>query len=128
MMGSVVGIGSDLISQQRVAAALDHLGDRFARRILTPSEMEVWNSKKQSANYLAKQFAAKEALSKALGTGIAKGVSFQDFEVSRADSGQPLAELSGAAKDHMQRLNGAVAHISLTDEGDLIMAFAVISA
>ena len=90
----IVGIGIDIVQIARIKAALDRLGERFAQRILTSTEMLRWQQQGQSAPWLAKRFAAKEALAKAMGTGIGK-LSFQDIEVLRLESGAPALQLHG---------------------------------
>ena len=124
---SVVGIGTDMIHQSRIEQALERHGERFARRILTPAERLLWQQRRCSANFLAKQYAAKEALAKALGTGIAKGVGFQQLQVLRNDQGAPVVELFDGALQRLHSRGGQTAMISLTDDGGLIMAFAVLS-
>lgn len=124
---AVVGVGTDILAVARIEAVLARTGERFARRILTPAELQLWQARGCPANFVAKQFAAKEALAKALGTGIGAGVSFQQMEVLRSAAGAPLVTLSGAAADHLQRLGGRQALISLSDDQGLILAFAVLS-
>ncbi len=86
---AIVGIGTDIAEIARIEKALERSGDAFASRILTESEMSVYAGLKQKGRYLAKRFAVKEAASKALGTGIAKGVTFQDFIISNDEFGAP---------------------------------------
>lgn len=123
----IVGIGTDLLDSRRIERAYQRRGERLIRRFLTPAEQQVWQQRGQSLNYLAKRFAAKEALAKALGTGIAKGVGFQQLEILNDEHGAPQVILHGAARQRMQQLGGRQALISLSDEGDWIQAFAVIS-
>jgi holo-[acyl-carrier protein] synthase len=123
----VVGIGTDLLDSRRIEQAYRRRGERLISRFLTPAEQQVWQQRGQSLNYLAKRFAAKEALAKALGTGIAKGVGFQQLEILNDEHGAPQVVLYGAARQRMQQLGGRQALISLSDEGDWIQAFAVIS-
>ena len=124
----VVGVGTDLIRESRLQGSLDRHGERFARRILTEAERLLWQQRRCSVNFLAKQYAAKEALAKALGTGIAKGVGFQQLEVLRNEQGAPYAVLHGAARERLEALGGSRAWISLTDDDQMIQAFAVLSA
>ncbi|WP_221799071.1 holo-ACP synthase [Oceanobacter mangrovi] len=123
----VVGIGTDMIRQQRVAAVYQRKGERFVQRILTAAEQQLWQQRGGSENFLAKQYAAKEAIAKALGTGIAKGVGFQQIEVLRDAHGAPLVRLYDAAEQRLFQLGGQTALLSLTDDGGLILAFAVLS-
>ncbi len=123
----IVGIGTDIASIPRVEAAWKRSGERFARRILTETEYAVFEQRNCSVSYLASRFAAKEAASKALGTGIGK-VSFQELEVSNMESGAPVLTFSGAALT-LQLAKGIVRlHISLSDEKDYAQAFVVLEA
>ncbi len=121
------GIGTDLLDQRRIASVFDKQGKRFAQRILTPEELTVWESRDQSVNYLAKRFAAKEAIAKALGTGIAKGISFQQMTITSDEAGKPVVTLSGQALIRAKGLGGEQIMLSLSDEGDMILAFAILS-
>lgn len=123
----VRAIGTDLLDSQRIAQSLNRHGLRLARRILTATELELWHSRNDSANFLAKQFAAKEALAKALGTGIAQGVGFQQMEVLRDELGAPVVQLYGQAAARLTELGAQKALLSLSDEGDWVLAFAVLS-
>lgn len=124
---SIKGIGADLLDQSRIEKVLSKQGERFSKRILTPEELLVWQGKECSVNFLAKRFAAKEAISKALGTGIAKGIGFQQMNISADDLGKPIVVLSGAALERAQELGGQEVLLSLSDEGEMILAFAVLS-
>ena len=124
---SAKGVGTDLLDQRRIALVVEKQGERFARRILTPQELLMWEEKGCSINFLAKRFAAKEAISKALGTGIAKGVGFQQMAIHADELGKPLVELSGEALNRARSLSGQDVLLSLSDEGDMIVAFAVLT-
>ena len=124
---SAKGIGTDLLDQRRIARVVERQGERFARRILTPHELLMWEKKDRSINFLAKRFAAKEAISKALGTGIAKGVGFQQMMIHADELGKPLVELSGEALIRAKSLAGQEVLLSLSDEGEMIVAFAVLT-
>jgi len=126
-VSGIVGVGTDLLDASRIEAAYQRHGERLVKRFLTPAEQQVWQQRGQSINYLAKRYAAKEALAKALGTGIAKGVGFQQLEVLNDEQGAPLVYLHEAAAERMESLGGRQAYISLSDEGEWIQAFAVIS-
>lgn len=123
----VIAIGTDLLDGRRIEQALARHGERFVQRILTPAEQALYRSRANPLNFLAKQYAAKEALAKALGTGIAKGVGFQQLQVLRDDLGAPQVRLYGAAEERLQALGGQRALVSLSDEGDWIQAFALLS-
>lgn len=112
----IVGLGTDIAEIERIEKALARSGRAFAERILTPQELTQFDGLKQQGRYLAKRFAAKEAASKALGTGIAHGVSFQDFAISNDDNGKPLLSLSGKAAELAQRSQVASVHLTISDE------------
>ena len=94
---AVVGLGTDIAEIERVEKALSRSGEAFAQRILTDSEFEVFQQLKQKGRYLAKRFAAKEAVMKALGTGI-RGVGWKEIEVQRQRGRGPTITLHGRAK------------------------------
>lgn len=121
----IKGIGTDIVSITRIENALARHGDRFAKRILGPDEYSSFVTHKQQANFLAKRFAAKEAVAKALGTGFANGVSWQDIQLSHYDSGQPKVSLSNAALAHFNKLKGEQVLISLSDELELVSAYVI---
>lgn len=123
----VKGVGTDIIKVARISHALQKHGERFATRILTPDEMLRFESAADSARYLAKRFALKEAIVKALGTGIAKGVSWQHINTENNEAGQPYAKLHGGALSVMQSLGAKTLSVSLSDEEDYVLAFAVLS-
>lgn len=124
---SVLGVGVDLIKESRVKQTLEKFGDRFVRRILTEPEWQVFQNKQAPVNYLAKAFAAKEALVKALGTGFQSGVSFQDFSILRDEKGSPQVSVTGVAATRMSEAGGKQLLVSLSDEGDLVFAFALMT-
>lgn len=124
---SVVGIGTDIVDIRRIAKMSAHAQERLAKRILTTSEYLRFSTIKQPERFLAKRWAGKEAAAKSLGTGIARGVSFQHFVISSADSGQPLLELSDCALDIAKAKGANSWHISLSDEQDYATAFVVLS-
>lgn len=119
-------VGTDLLNQQRVEKVMARHGERFAQRILTPAESEVWQERGLSINFIAKRFAAKEAVAKALGTGIAKGVGFQQIQVVPDELGKPCVELFDEALERAYELGGSKVLLSLSDEGEMILAFAVL--
>jgi holo-[acyl-carrier protein] synthase len=123
---AVVGVGTDILAVARIEAVYRRLGQRFVERILTAPESDLWRQRGQSVNFLAKQFAAKEALAKALATGIAKGVGFQQLQILRSEAGAPVVELSGIARQRLAELGGTTAMVSLSDDQELILAFAVL--
>lgn len=123
----IKGIGTDLLDQRRITKLIEKQGERFSKRILTPQELLLWSQKNNSANFLAKRFAAKEAISKALGTGIAQGIGFQQMNITSDSLGKPIVELTGGALHRAEMMGGKSMELSLSDEGDMILAFAVLS-
>ncbi len=113
---AILGLGTDIVEVARIEKVYDRLGDAFAQRILTPSEMTHFKTLRFKARYLAKRFSVKEAASKALGTGIAKGVSFHDFTVVNDEYGKPSLLLSGQAAHFANALGVVQTHVSLSDE------------
>jgi holo-[acyl-carrier protein] synthase len=95
---SVLGIGIDLVECARIQHSLDRFGDRFLQRVFTEGEIAYSQSMKFPARHLAARFAAKEALSKAFGTGIGKAMGWKDIDVHKKPSGEPFVVLEGGAK------------------------------
>ena len=95
---SILGIGVDLVECARIQHSLDRFGERFLRRVFTVGEIEYSQSMKFPARHLAARFAAKEALSKAFGTGIGKSMGWKDIDIHRKPSGEPFVVLEGSAK------------------------------
>ena len=128
----IIGTGNDLIDIRRIEKSLDRFGDRFIKRIYTDKEIARSERKAQRAASYAKRFAAKEACSKALGTGLSKGVFWRDMGVSNLASGKPTMVLTGGAKDRLQAMipDGYEVQIDLTitDEYPLAQAYVIISA
>ena len=96
---SVIGIGVDLVECARIQHSLDRFGDRFLHRVFTDGEIAYAQSMKFPARHLAARFAAKEAISKAFGTGIGKAMGWKDIDVHKKPSGEPFVVLEGGAKD-----------------------------
>lgn len=119
------GIGTDMVLVSRIEAVLGRQGDRFARRILTDAEWQRYIAHGQPARFLAKRFAAKEAILKALGTGLAQGMSWHCIQIDRDPLGAPKVVLSGAALSRMEAGGGGVMLLSLSDEREQALAFAV---
>src|SRR5215813_3823276 len=92
----ILGVGIDIIEVSRIAASYEKFGERFLNRILHPPEINYCLSHKEPAPFLAARFAAKEAISKAFGTGIGAQLGWQDMEVGRKESGEPFVILHGA--------------------------------
>lgn len=123
----IIGIGTDIVQIDRIKRVFERQGHRFVARVLCPSELSIFEKKKQSIPYLAKRFAAKEAASKALGTGIGP-ISWQDMEISNNSNGAPILLLTGAAKERMELIGAHQISISLSDELDYAVAFVVLSS
>ncbi|WP_070970412.1 holo-ACP synthase [Vibrio sonorensis] len=125
---AIVGLGTDIAEIERVEKALNRSGVGFAKRILTDSEMQKFSATKQQSRYLAKRFAAKEAASKALGTGIAQGITFHDFEVSNDDLGRPVLSLSNKALERAETLKVTGIHLTISDERHYAVATVIYEA
>jgi len=123
----VIAIGTDILLVARVEAVVERLGDRFVARILTPTEQAEYQASAQPRRLLAKRFAAKEAIAKALGTGIGRGVSWQDICIGHDDHGAPRVTLAGGALEVATRRGGSRVELSLADEADYVVAFAVLA-
>ncbi len=128
----ILGIGTDLANIERIQGTLDRFGDRFRARVFTDRELAKAARRKDEAGTLAKRWAAKEACSKALGTGLAMGISWRDMAVSNLRTGQPVMEVTGWAKDRLDEMtpagHQAVIHVTLTDDHPWAQAFVVIEA
>ncbi len=128
----IIGTGSDLIDIRRIEQTLSRYGERFIQRIFTKTEQAKAGKRVNQAATYAKRFAAKEACSKALGTGLNKGVFFHDMGVVNLPSGQPTIELTGGALGRLKALTPAgmkaVIHLTITDEPPLAQAYVIIEA
>ncbi|HKR92208.1 holo-ACP synthase [Novosphingobium sp.] len=129
----IIGLGSDLCNIERVQASLDRFGERFENRVFTDIERAKANRRPfTKAGTLAKRFAAKEAFSKAVGTGFKAGVFMKDIGVVNAPSGAPTLALTGGARERLDALtpegHEAVVHLTLTDDHPWAQAFVVIEA
>ncbi len=124
---SVVGIGTDIIDVTRIVKMKEGVREKLAQRILTLNELTRYRELNYSAAFLAKRWAAKEAASKALGRGIADGLSFQYFEISSLATGQPVLTLTDRALVIAKELGANSWHISIADEKKYATAFVVLS-
>jgi holo-[acyl-carrier protein] synthase len=111
---SVLGIGVDLVECARIQRAVDRFGNRFLHRVFTDGEIEYSMSMKFPARHLAVRFAAKEAVSKAFGTGIGKAMGWRDIDIRKKPSGEPFLVFSGPAKQLAERRGVSVALITLS--------------
>ena len=129
----IVGLGSDLCNIERIQNSLARFGDRFIQRVFTPVEQaKAARRPLTRAGTLAKRFAAKEAFSKAVGTGFKAGVFMKDIGVVNAPSGAPTLSLTGGAKARLDAMvppgHKAVVHLTLTDDHPWAQAFVIIEA
>lgn len=125
----IIGIGSDIISISRIARLLGSRKEQFLQRILTPNEITMLQHSRLEG-YVANRFAAKEAFSKAFGTGIGKHVSFQDLEILKTPQGQPYFKLSNKVKDFLQKKygNNIKIHLSMSNETEYAHATVIIES
>lgn len=123
----IIGIGTDIVDIARIGQTLQRQGTRFVERVLCADEILVYHQRADSLAYLAKRFAAKEAASKAFGTGIGE-LSWQDFSVLNDARGAPVLRLTGRAAQLLQERGGRQALLSLSDEREFAIAFVVLTA
>lgn len=121
-----IAIGTDIVEIKRIADALERQGDKFVQRILTESEIEEYQARGNSVAFLAKRFAAKEAIAKALGTGIGRGISFQQLVTSNNLEGAPEVELQDAAAQRLTEIGATKVLLSLSDEKNYALAYVTI--
>ena len=128
----ILGIGTDLANIDRIKAVLDRHGDRFRNRVFTEREQAKASHRLHEAGTYAKRWAAKEACSKALGTGLRMGIAWRDMAVSNLSTGQPVMTLTGWAAQRLADMtpdgHQAIVHVTLTDDHPWAQAFVVIEA
>ena len=128
----ILGVGTDLANIDRIAATLERFGDRFVQRCFTEVEQRKADRRKDRAGTYAKRWAAKEACSKALGTGLRMGIAWRDMAVTNLPTGQPVMHLTGWAAERLAAMTPpgpeAIVHVSLTDDHPWAQAFGVIEA
>lgn len=124
----IIGIGNDLIDISRIEKTIERFGDKFIKRIFTEKEQEKSDKRQLRIESYAKRFAAKEACSKALGTGFRRGVFWRDMGVINLPSGKPALELTGGALKRLDEITpeGSKAQIDLTITDELLMAEALV--
>ncbi|MEQ1520522.1 MAG: holo-ACP synthase [Aestuariivirga sp.] len=124
----IIGLGNDMVDIRRIEQTLERYGSRFVARIFTDIEQKKSDRRAQRAASYAKRFAAKEACSKALGTGFRRGVFWKDMGVVNEPSGRPTMQLTGGAQEQLERITpaGHVARIQLTITDDFPYAQAVV--
>lgn len=126
----IYGIGTDLCDVRRIEATLARRGERFAEKVLGPSEMQVFRARRERSDgrgvrYLATRFSAKEAFSKAVGMGIRAPMAWRDCEVLNEPSGKPVIRLHHALAAWFDA-RGLRAHVTVTDESDYVASFVVV--
>ena len=128
----ILGIGTDLANIDRIQGVLSRHGDRFKNRVFTEIEQAKASRRKDEAGTYAKRWAAKEACSKALGTGLRMGIAWREMSVSNLSSGQPVMQVTGWAKTRLDEItpagHEAILHVSLTDDHPWAQAYVVIEA
>ncbi len=128
----ILGIGTDLANIERIEGTLARFGDRFRNRVFTDVEQRKAERRKDTAGTYAKRWAAKEACSKALGTGLRMGISWKDMAVSNLRTGQPVMHVTGWAAERLADMtpdgHESIIHVTLTDDHPWAQAFVVIEA
>ena len=128
----ILGIGTDLANIDRIAGVLERHGDRFRNRVFTETEQRKAERRRDTAGTYAKRWAAKEACSKALGTGLRMGISWKDMAVVNLKTGQPQMQLTGWAAERLAAMtppgHRSVIHVTLTDDHPWAQAIVVIEA
>ena len=128
----ILGIGTDLANIGRIQGTIDRFGARFKNRVFTEAEQIKAETCKDVVGTYAKRWAAKEACSKALGTGLAVGISWKDMGVTNLNSGQPIMAVTGWAAERLTEMtpegHEAIIHCTLTDDHPWVQAFIVIEA
>ncbi len=128
----IVGIGTDLADIRRIEKTLNRFGERFEKRVFTDIERAKSDKRRERAASYAKRWAAKEACSKALGTGLRMGIAWKDMSVSNLKTGQPVMHLTGWARERLASMtppgHEAIVHVTLTDDHPWAQAMVVIEA
>lgn len=122
----IYGIGTDIVEVGRIESSVEKFGDDFALRVLATSEMPSYTASNIKARFLAKRFAAKEAFSKALGTGLREPATFQNIAVSHDDLGKPILVIAEELQDFLAGKNIKHMHLTISDEKNLAAAFVVL--
>jgi holo-[acyl-carrier protein] synthase len=122
----IYGVGTDVVEIERIQQALSRWGERFAEKILCEPEMKRFHSNRKPAAYLAKRFAAKEAFTKALGTGIRSPAGWHGFWVKNLLSGKPVFEYSASLQELLSTRKISSSHLSLSDERGLAIATVIL--
>jgi len=120
------GIGTDVVSYQRIRDLDEKYGERFARRILSESELREYEASNDKPRYLMKHFAAKEAFAKAMGTGLRASVTLRRISIDHDELGKPLLAFDDVLSNYVARLEVTRHHLSISDEKDVAVAFVVL--
>lgn len=124
----IVGIGTDILHVGRIEKLIEKHGDRFVSRILSKTEEEIFLKSTNKIAYLARRFAGKEALFKALGKGIGNPFRFNDITITNDDHGKPEVQIFCRENIYKQEIPSQKIHISLSDDLPVVVAFVVISS
>ena len=124
----ILGTGIDIIEVVRIGKSIERFGERFYQRILQATEIEYCLKFKHPAPHIAARFAAKEAISKAFGTGIGRELSWQDMEIGREQSGKPFVILHGGGLQLLNERGGKVVHVSLSHTENYATAIAILES
>lgn len=122
----IFGIGTDVVRMERIGRIYERHGERFVERLLLPQEQEAFRGQARPVRFLAMRFAAKEAIVKAMGTGFAHGMWIRDCGVVPNAWGKPEIVWSPRGQQMCEKLGIGEGHVTLTDEGDLVIAVAVL--
>lgn len=122
----IIGVGTDVVNISRIEQAVQRFGERFIKKVFTDEEEKACKDKKDRLPFLASRFAAKEAVLKAIGTGISNGIGFKDVEVSREHGKRPEIILHGKGKEMAGALGVKNIHLSITHDAGLAVAFVVV--
>lgn len=124
----IIGTGIDLVDITRIESALKKFGDKFIKRILTPYEYNLSEKSKDINTFVATRFAVKEAMSKALGTGMSHGISWKQIELINNEKGKPFIILYGNALEYLRSLSGSNVNIniSISHEKKIVVAMVIV--
>lgn len=124
----IVGHGIDLVSLPRFQKILERKGDRFKARLFTEKEITYCEARQKPVYHFASRFAAKEAILKALGTGLSQGIEAKDLEITVDELGAPVVQLSGRAQEIFRGKSGTKIHLSLSHDGEYALASVILSS
>lgn len=120
----IIGVGVDIVEVARIEKSVKRWGARFAKKIFGDEELQVFSDRLDQPSFIARQFAAKEAISKSLGTGM-KGITFTDIEVLRNSAGAPFVSFSANGETVVQSKGVGTVHVSISDENQYAISYAV---